>query len=274
MKRIMAAIQLSSGMDLADNLAQAADLLAQAAGQGAVMAVLPEMFPLLGQGEDFTQAKNLLQETEGKGFIQDFLFEQARRLKLWIIGGTLPLKSQDPHRPFASSLVITPEGKIAARYDKIHLFDAVLSETEAYSESEATLPGKKAVLVDTPCGKMGLSVCFDVRFPELYRELYAQGAELFVVPSAFTVPTGIAHWEVLLRARAIENYAYLIAAAQVGTHGQGRKTYGHSMIIDPTGKIIASLESEPGFLLAEIDSELIALQRKKMGQTHLLPPRF
>jgi nitrilase len=266
MKRIIAALQLSSGMDLADNLAQARNLLEQAAGQGAVMAVLPEMFPLLGQGEDFTRAKNLLQESEGQGLIQDFLFEQAQQLKLWIIGGTLPLKSQDPQRPFASSLVITPEGKIAARYDKMHLFDVVISETESYLESGSTTPGQKTVLLDTPCGKMGLSVCFDIRFPELYRELYAQGAELFVVPSAFTVPTGIAHWEVLLRARAIENYAYLIAAAQVGTHGQGRKTYGHSMIIDPTGKIIASLEAGPGIILSEIDPALIRLQRQKMGQ--------
>jgi nitrilase len=143
-----------------------------------------------------------------------------------------------------------------ARYDKIHLFDVELSAKESYRESDTNLPGSELVLVNTPVGKIGMSVCFDVRFPEMYRELHRQGAEILVIPSAFTLPTGRAHWEILVRARAIENFAYVIAAAQVGVHGQGRKTYGHSMIVAPTGEIIATQPADPGVITAEINLAL------------------
>lgn len=255
----IAAIQMSSGLSLEANLEQAGHKLEEAVAQGAALAVLPEMFPLIAPNGSVS-----IQEHKGQGRIQDFLSQTARRLNLWIIGGTIPLVSPEPHRAYAASLVFNDQGECVAEYDKIHLFDVSLSEHESYRESETIYPGSQIVVIDTPVGRLGLSVCYDLRFPELYREMFQRGAQVFVVPAAFTVPTGTLHWEVLLRARAIENFCYVVAAAQWGTHESGRKTFGDSLIIDPNGQILAQLISGTGVIVSEIDLNLIQRQRSKI----------
>lgn len=260
----VAAIQMTSGMDLDQNLMMAKTLLEEAAAQGAALAVLPEMFPLLGRGAACTEAKRAIQEEKGQGKIQDFLSNQAKRLNLWIAGGTIPLKSHESHRSYAACLMYNAQGDIVAEYDKIHLFDATLSEHECYLESEATMPGQHIVVLDTPIGRAGLSVCYDMRFPELYREMFRQGAQVFLIPAAFTVTTGQMHWEVLLRARAIENFCYVVASAEWGVHGGGRETYGDSMIVAPTGAIITRLAAGTGIVMAEIDLEQLQHERQKI----------
>ena len=262
MQPIVAAIQMTSGQELVDNLKKAAALLHQAAAQGAKLAVLPEMFPLLGKGEVYKHQKRGIQESFGAGIIQDFLRDTAIRHKIWILGGTLPIRSADPEKPFLSSLLFNDQGEVVARYDKIHLFDVTLSPAESYRESDSASPGSHLNCVDTPLGRAGLSVCYDLRFPELFRGLFMNGAEILFVPSAFTVPTGKAHWEILLRARAIENECYVVAAAQWGYHGDGRETYGHTCIIDPNGEIIAELPEGEGVLIAEIARTHLEQQRR------------
>jgi predicted amidohydrolase len=193
-------------------------------------------------------------EPQGRGAAQDFLAASARRLRLWIVGGTIPLVSGSDGRVAAASLVYDSDGVCVARYDKIHLFDVDLpGRTESYRESAHVAPGSRAALLDTPAGRLGLSVCYDVRFPELYRHLSAGGAQLFSVPSAFTSPTGRAHWETLLRARAIENLCYVVAPAQSGFHASGRETYGDSMIVDYWGRILQRLPRGRGCAVADID---------------------
>jgi nitrilase len=260
----IAAIQMTSGMDVAQNLAQAGQLLEQAAQRGALLAVLPEMFPLLGQGRSFKQARMEIQETLGHGPIQDFLASTAKRLGLWIIAGTIPIKSVDPMRSYAACLVFNAQGEMIAHYNKLHLFDAVLSKTEAYQESENTMPGEDIVVVQTPVGKVGLSICYDIRFPELYRALLKKGAEIFALPAAFTVTTGRMHWDVLTRALAIHHFCYVVAAGQYGVHGMERETYGHSMIISPNGQVLAQLPHGTGVITAEIDLEKLAQCRKQI----------
>jgi nitrilase len=264
MNKRIAAIQMTSGMNLDENLATAKRLLQQAADQGVQLAVLPEMFPLLGSGEEFNQSKKAICEKNGIGKIQEFLSNESRRLNLWVVAGTVPLMSSDSDKNYASCLVFNANGETVAQYNKIHLFDAALSKAESYRESDTTLPGEHIVVLDTPVGCIGLSVCYDIRFPELYCEMFRRGAQILLVPSAFTVPTGKAHWEVLLRARAIENFCYVVAPAQTGTHGHGRKTFGNSLIIAPTGDILAQLESGEGVITAEIDLELVANERQKI----------
>jgi len=263
----IAAIQMTSGMDLDANLMLAKKLLTYAAKQGALLAVLPEMFPLMGKGEEFKVAKTAIQEQLGQGKIQDFLANEAKRLNMWIVGGTLPLASDDPNKNYAACLVWNAKGEVVAHYNKMHLFDVTLSETEFYKESESTMAGDRIIFLDTPVGRVGLSVCYDVRFPELYRAMFLRGAQVFVIPSAFTVPTGRAHWEILLRARAIENFCYVVAAAQWGEHGQGRKTFGHSMIVAPTGKVMTSLPEGLGVVMAEIDLTFLQKEREKIPVT-------
>ena len=218
----IAAIQMTSCANVGRNLAVAGDLLRQARAQEAVVAVLPENFAFMGRGE---ADKLAVAEEHGSGPIQDFLSGSARQLGLWIVGGTLPLKVPGEPRAAAACLVYDAAGREVARYDKIHLFDVdVPGKLESHRESRAVRPGSQVVTVDTPAGRLGLAVCYDVRFPELFRELLAQGAEWFTLPSAFTVPTGRAHWELLLRTRAVENLCYLVAPAQSGFHENGRET--------------------------------------------------
>lgn len=247
----VAAIQMTSGPDVAANLAQAQVLLQQAAGRGAQLAALPENFCFLGLKD---ADKRAVAESEGEGPVQEFLARTARGLSLWIVAGTIPLVASADGRVAAASLVYNCDGARVARYDKIHLFDVdIPGRAESYRESAHVAPGTGPVVLDTPLGRLGLSVCYDVRFPELYRELSAQGAQLLAVPSAFTGPTGRAHWETLLRARAIENLCYVIAPAQSGIHPSGRETYGDSMIIDYWGRILQRVPRGRGCVVAEVD---------------------
>jgi deaminated glutathione amidase len=243
---------MTSGHDIAANLEVAERFLGDAARAGATLAALPENFAFMGRdGGD----KRVIAEPDGAGRIQNFLADTARKHKLWIVGGTVPLRADGDGRVSASCLVYDSLGQRAARYDKMHLFDVdVPGSAESHRESAHTIAGRDIRLVDTPVGKVGLAVCYDMRFPELFRALTRQGAELFVVPAAFTVPTGKAHWESLLRARAIENLCPLIAPAQWGVHPSGRATYGDSMIIDHWGQVLARKPEGQGFVIAELDT--------------------
>ena len=247
----VAAIQMTSGPDVMANLEQARVYLEEAAGRAARLAVLPENFSFMGL-EDAD--KRRVAESDGAGPIQNFLAATARRLRLWIVGGTLPLRAGADGRVAAACLVYDSDGKRAARYDKIHLFDVdIPGRAERYRESAHVAAGSTPAVVDTPVGRVGLSVCYDVRFPELFRRLSAAGAQLLTVPSAFTGPTGRAHWETLLRARAVENLCYVIAPAQSGFHPSGRETYGDSMIVDYWGSVLQRLPRGRGCIVAEID---------------------
>ena len=254
---MVAAIQMTSSADVSRNLASAALMLRGARAQGAVLAALPENFAFMGRGEE---AKLAVAEPAGRGPIQEFLAQAARDHGMWIVGGTVPLEVPGESRVAAACLVFDPTGEVAARYDKIHLFDVdVPGKAESHRESRSVHPGEQVVVVDTAAGRLGLAVCYDVRFPELFRALLDQGAEWFVLPSAFTVPTGRAHWEILLRARAIENFCHLVAPAQSGFHENGRETHGDSMIVDPWGRVLARLPRGTGVITAELD---LARQRR------------
>jgi len=248
-----AVIQLTSGPEVPDNLAQVHVLLLQARQRGAVLAALPENFAIMGRKES---AKLAVAEPFGAGPIQEFLSRSARELGLWLVAGTVPLRvphSQD--KVAAASLVFDERGNCVARYDKIHMFDVdVPGREERYRESATVSAGTTPVVVDTPLGRLGMAVCYDVRFPELFRRLQEQGAQVLSVPSAFTVPTGRAHWEILLRARAVENLCYLLAPAQGGLHANGRETYGDSLLVDPWGQVLERVAaSGPGVAVAEFD---------------------
>jgi nitrilase len=250
---IVAAIQMNSAAEVRDNLAAAGRLLEEAAARGAMLAGLPENFSIMPRKE---ADKLAVIENDGEGPIQEFLAETARRLKLWIIGGTIPLRSPVAGRPAAACLVYDSAGERRARYDKIHLFDTKLPDKdEQYRESATILPGREPVVVDTPVGRVGLGVCYDMRFPELFRQLSAKGAEVLSLPSAFTVPTGRAHWETLLRARAIENLCFLLAPAQSGVHASGRETYGDTMIVDFWGGVLSRLPQGAGVVTAQLDRD-------------------
>jgi nitrilase len=252
----VAALQMTSGPDVAANLEQARALLEDAAARGARLAALPENFSFMGLKD---ADKRAVAEADGSGPAQDFLAESARRLRLWIVGGTVPLGAGGDGRVAAASLVYDSDGRRVARYDKIHLFDVdIPGRAESYRESAHVAPGAGATVLDTPVGRLGLSVCYDVRFPELYRHLSACGAQILTVPSAFTSPTGRAHWETLLRARAIENLCYLIAPAQSGFHPSGRETYGDSMIVDFWGRVLQRLPRGRGCAVADVDLNLQA----------------
>jgi predicted amidohydrolase len=247
----VAAIQMTSGHIVADNLTAAAALLTEAKDAGADIACLPENFCFIGLKD---ADKLAIAEADGNGPVQQFLSDTARRLKMWILGGTIVLRGDTPTRVANSSLLIDDAGKRVARYDKIHLFDVTIpGRNEQYRESSHVMPGREPVLADTPVGRLGLSVCYDMRFPELYRELVAQGAEWLAMPAAFTVPTGRAHWETLLRARAIENLCYVVAPAQSGMHSSGRETYGDSLIVDYWGQVLSRLAKGTGVITADID---------------------
>jgi nitrilase len=257
----VAAVQMCSGGEREANLATAARLLQEAAQRGARIAVLPENFSLMAQRDADRRA---LAEADGAGAVQDFLARAAAQLKLWIIAGSVPIARAPGERIAQACLVYSADGQRAARYDKIHLFDVELPDrAESYRESAHMAPGNQVVTVATPAGSLGLSVCYDVRFPELYRRLEAAGAQWFVVPAAFTAPTGEAHWEPLLRARAIENLCFLVASAQQGLHPNGRRTWGHSMIIDYWGRVLAELAEGEGVIIADIDLVAQAEARRK-----------
>ena len=262
-RHIVAALQMNTGDVVASNLQQAERLIEQAAARGASLAALPENFAFMGARETDKLAHA---EADGAGPIQDFLAAVAQRHRIWLIAGTVPLAvPDDARRVSAACLVYDAHGARAARYDKIHLFDVDVpreGRSERYRESASIAPGAwKPVVVDTPVGRIGLSVCYDLRFPELYRELALLGAQWLSVPAAFTQRTGAAHWEILLRARAVENLCHVIAPGQCGTHPGGRGTWGHSMIVGPWGEVLASAEEDPCVVLAEADSEQQATLR-------------
>ena len=248
----VATIQMVSTDDLNANLAQAAALIREAALEGAELALLPEYFPLMSDDET---AKVSIGETPGKGPIQDFLAGQASDNRIWLMAGTLSLQSAEATRVYNSCLLYDVNGMSAYRYDKMHLFDVQVKDEgeETYNESDTIVPGRKTVVADTPLGRIGMTVCYDLRFPELYRALSEQRADIITVPAAFTYATGKRHWELFLRARAVENLCYVIAANQSGQNTGTRRTWGHSMIIDPWGDILCSLEQEPGVACADID---------------------
>jgi deaminated glutathione amidase len=260
---VFAAVQMTSGPDVGRNLHVVEPLIAAAVDRGAKVVLLPENFNFLGRRDS---DKREVAEQPGAGPTQDFLATQAQRHGIVLIGGTQPLKAAaSDGRVTNSCLVYDAGGHCIARYDKIHLFDVDVPEKpgESYRESNHVARGDAVVTVDTPCGRVGLSVCYDMRFPELYRRLSEAGAEVLVMPAAFTVPTGRAHWEVLLRSRAIENLCYVVAAAQSGVHANGRETYGDSLIVDFWGRVLTRLPRGSGVVTAAIDREAIARVRRE-----------
>lgn len=248
---LAAVVQMSSVPDVSENLETARRLLEQAARRGAVLAALPENFSIMGLHE---RDKLAVSEVDGSGPIQSWLAQTARELHMWIIAGTVPVRADEPDKVAAASLVYDTAGRRVARYDKIHLFDVgIPGRQESYCESSTIAAGNTPVVVDTPIGRIGLAVCYDVRFPELFRELVSRGAEVLTFPAAFTAPTGQAHWDVLLRARAIENLCYVLAPAQTGKHANGRETFGNALIVDPWGVVMDRVVEGSGVAIAEID---------------------
>jgi predicted amidohydrolase len=244
-------IQLRSGPDPEANLAVTRALLREAASGGAELALTPEVTNIVTADRAHLAATV---RTEAEDPTLAALRDEARALGLWLVIGSLALKTGDPDGRFANrSFVVSPTGEIVARYDKIHMFDVEVSETERYRESATFRPGDRAVLADTPLGRIGLSICYDLRFAPLYRRLAKAGAQILTVPSAFTRPTGQAHWETLLRARAIETGSYVLAPAQTGENAPGRATYGHSLAVTPWGEVLADAGTEPGLTLVDFD---------------------
>lgn len=256
-----AAIQMTSAASVAPNLARARELLEVAASRGAQLAVLPENFAMMARRERDKQA---IAEADGDGPIQAMLSTAARELELTLVGGTIPLRVPGQTRVAPASLVYGPDGARLGRYDKIHLFDVdVPGATESHRESSGMVPGREVVVLDTPAGRLGVAVCYDLRFPELFRRMAELGAEIFAVSAAFTVPTGEAHWHVLNRARAVENLCHLVVSAQAGEHENGRRTYGHSMVVDCWGGIVDELAAGEGAALGTIDLERQARIRRE-----------
>ncbi len=256
----VAAIQMASGPNVKANLAEAEKLIKIAVQQKAELVVLPENFAIMGTSES---DKVKIAEKFGSGLLQDFLKEQATRNNIWLVGGTIPLLSEEPGKVFAACLLYNPQGELVTRYDKIHLFDVTIEATdESYTESETITSGNKIVVVDTPFGRLGLAVCYDLRFPELFRAMVEQDMEICALPSAFTSLTGKVHWESLLRARSIENLSFIIAADQGGYHVGGRETHGDSMIIDPWGLVLNRLPHGTGVVVANIDIDKLEHTRK------------
>jgi len=264
----IAAVQMVSTPRVATNLETARRLVARAAGEGAQLVVLPEYFCFMGAGD---RDKLAIAEAPGTGPIQRMLAETAREHRVWLIGGTLPLTLDDGgakdgvavDRVMNADLVFSPRGELAARYDKMHLF-AYDNGSERYDEGRTLRAGSTPVAFDADGVRVGLSVCYDLRFPELYRALMRPPCDVLSVPSAFTYTTGTAHWEVLLRARAIENQCYVVAAAQGGTHEHGRRTFGHSLVIDPWGEVVACLDEGEGVVVAELQRERIDSVRRQL----------
>jgi len=254
----VAAIQMASGPNVAGNISEARRLIAKAVEQGARLVVLPEFFAIMGTTD---QDKVKVREKAGQGPIQAFLSETARQHKIWLVGGSIPLEAKSPDKVLNSCLVYDESGAQVARYDKIHLFNLELGN-ENYDEARTIEPGSQVVMVDSPFGRIGLAVCYDLRFPELFRSM--KNVDIIVLPSAFTETTGKMHWEVLVRARAIENLSYVIAAAQGGYHVNGRETHGNSMIVDPWGRVQDRLPRGSGVVMGEINPSYQASLRNSL----------
>ncbi|MDI1445820.1 carbon-nitrogen hydrolase family protein [Polyangium sp. 6x1] len=270
---VVAAVQMNSQADLAENLGRAGRLVAEAASRGAKVVVLPENFAFMGGDDD--ERLRVAEDLDAKdgGQIRAFLAENATKHGLWILAGGLPERSADPKRVHNTCAAVAPSGEIVARYRKIHLFDVEVGDGQRYRESASCMPGDEAVVVDAGGARIGLSICYDLRFPELYRELVSRGAEVLIVPAAFTLATGKDHWHVLLRARAIEAQCYVIAAAQWGSHPKGRRTYGKSCIVDPWGEVVAQASEGEGLVVTTLDpaylvqvrASLPSLQHRRIG---------
>ncbi len=255
-----AAVQMASGSNVSANLLEAEKIIEAAAGSGARLIVLPENFAFMGNS---TSDLLTIREEDRDGPLQDFLSNLAKRLGIWLVGGTIPIATTDSNKVRAACLLFDDQGNRAARYDKVHLFDVNLVETEEkYIESDTIDPGDQICVVDTPFGRLGLAICYDLRFPELFRAMLDQGVEIVAMPSAFTALTGKAHWESLIRARAIENLSFVIAAAQGGFHINGRETWGHSMLVDPWGNILGERSKGTGFISANLDPAFLATTRR------------
>jgi len=257
----VSALQMTSGSNIDANLTQAESLISEACGQGAELILLPENFAFFAKTDD-EYIKHA--EVEGEGTIQQFLKRQAKLNNCFIVAGTIALKGNDDSKVFAAVLMFDPDGNQIARYNKVHLFDVTVPNSdERYQESDVFEAGNESIVIETAIGRIGLCVCYDLRFPEMFRSMLEKGIDIIVVPSAFTKLTGQAHWEVLLRARAIENLAFVVAANQGGFHVNGRETYGHSMIIDPWGTSLGNLESGPGVVTADINLQQQAKIRQQ-----------
>jgi len=257
---MVAAIQMASGPNVQANLDQAERLIAEAVTQSAALIVLPENFSFMGKTD---LERVAVAEEEGNGVVQKFLSEQAKKHGIWLVGGTVPLKTDDANKLYASCMLFNDQGERVARYDKIHLFDVHLEESdESYTESETMVPGDRTVVVDTPFGKLGLAICYDLRFPEMFRTMVNQGMEICAIPSMFTALTGRAHWEVLVRARAIENLCYVIAAGQGGYHVSGRETHGNSAVVSPWGLVLNHIGKGAGVVSAKIDQQYLQTTRE------------
>jgi predicted amidohydrolase len=263
----VAAVQMTSTRDVAANLREAGRLVVEAARQGAKLVVLPENFSFLGATDADRVA---VIERFGDGPAQRFLAETAEELGLWIVGGTIPIRdagrnAEGGERASSRSLLVGPDGRVAAHYDKIHLFDVDIpgKTAERYLESATTLAGTRVVAAQTPLARIGMTVCYDIRFPALFHRLSVLGTDVVVVPAAFTVPTGEVHWLPLLQARAVESLVYVVAAGQCGEHAGGRKTYGHSLILGPWGERLAELPAGPGVVCADLDMIRLAELRQR-----------
>ncbi|MGD2119347.1 MAG: carbon-nitrogen hydrolase family protein [Chromatiales bacterium] len=259
-KRKAAAIQMATGPNVSANLLTAEQLIEEAVSNNAGLVVLPENFAFLGKTEKETLT---LKETEGDGPLQEFLSQLASKHGIWLVGGTIPLEADDASKIRSAALVYNDRGQQVARYDKIHLFDVNLVETsEVYHESDTFESGDTTTVIDTPFGKLGIAICYDLRFPELFRNMLDDGMEIIALPAAFTAITGKAHWETLVRARAIENLSYVIAAAQGGFHLSGRETHGHSMIVDPWGTVLAQVPRGTGSVSMALDTDFLSATRR------------
>lgn len=254
----VAAIQMASGPNVTGNLSEARRLIAKAAEQGARLVVLPEFFAIMGMND---KDKVAVREQAGTGPIQKFLADTAREFKIWLVGGSIPMAASVPNKVRNTCLVFDERGQQVARYDKMHLFNLELGN-ENYHEANTIEPGDKVVVVDSPFGRIGLAVCYDLRFPELFRAM--KNVDIIVLPSAFTETTGRMHWEVLVRARAIENLAYVIASAQGGYHINGRETHGNTMIVDPWGRILDRLPRGSGVVIADVNPSYQASLRSSL----------
>ncbi len=255
---VVAAIQMASGPSVDANLEEAARHIEDAVSQNAKLVVLPEYFCIMGMKDT---DKLSVMEQPGAGPVQAFLSETARRLGIWLVGGSVPLTSPDANKVYNSCLVYAEDGKQVARYDKIHLFGLSMGH-ENYAEEKTIMAGNEVVTLDSPFGRIGLSICYDLRFPEMFRRM--MNVNIILAPAAFTAVTGKAHWEVLVRARAIENQAYVIAPAQGGYHVNGRETNGDSMIVDPWGVVVKRLPRGSGAVVATLDMDYLARIRKSM----------
>lgn len=256
---ICAAIQMASGPQVSANLIEAEKQIAEAAKAGAKLVALPENFAIMGLHEG---DKVKVRENDGTGPIQEFLASAAKKYAVWIVAGTMPIAGDADNKVRAACLVYDAQGQRVARYDKVHLFDVSVPDTaEEYRESDSVEAGDAICVIDTPFGRLGIAVCYDLRFPEFFRAMAGKAMDILVIPSAFTAKTGAAHWEVLLRARAIENLCYVIAPNQGGFHLNGRQTYGHSMIVDPWGVVLDCYKTGAGFVIADIDKSRLEKMR-------------